>query len=231
MSYTFLLEQGEESSAEYFSDIPAYVLSRLKLSFGSYCISDSETASCQSSRSGTTSGHSTESLGGGLPMSFAEASHVKTLPLEVQPVPESMEQEADYGKRWHGWFARFDHVTSLWRTPQCYLFEDLEPFLEIWPHWGLMLDGECFQLAPLVLHIHGKGCFSLPTPNATNGKRGGGKPERWKQRHQINLEDIVGGRVNPESTERLMGWPTSWTDLKPLETDKFQQWLNSHGKP
>ena len=32
MSYTFLLEQGEESSAESFSAIPASVLSRLNLS-------------------------------------------------------------------------------------------------------------------------------------------------------------------------------------------------------
>ncbi len=26
-----------------------------------------------------------------------------------------------------------------------------------------------------------------------------------------------------------MGWPIGWTGLKLLETDKFQQWLLSHG--
>ena len=31
MSYTFLLEQGAESSAASFADIPAFVLSRLNL--------------------------------------------------------------------------------------------------------------------------------------------------------------------------------------------------------
>jgi hypothetical protein len=35
--------------------------------------------------------------------------------------------------------------------------------------------------------------------------------------------------LNPMWVEWLMGWPLGWTDLKPLETDKFRQWLNSHG--
>jgi hypothetical protein len=37
------------------------------------------------------------------------------------------------------------------------------------------------------------------------------------------------GLLNPTWTEWLMGWPLAWTDLKPLATDKFQQWLRSHG--
>lgn len=39
----------------------------------------------------------------------------------------------------------------------------------------------------------------------------------------------TGGKLNPAWVEWLMGWPIGWTDLKPLATDKFQQWLNSHG--
>ena len=38
-----------------------------------------------------------------------------------------------------------------------------------------------------------------------------------------------GGSLNPDWVEWLIGWPIGWTDLKPLETDKFQQWLRSHG--
>jgi hypothetical protein len=37
------------------------------------------------------------------------------------------------------------------------------------------------------------------------------------------------GLLNPTWTEWLMGWPLAWTDLKPLATDRFQQWLHSHG--
>jgi hypothetical protein len=35
--------------------------------------------------------------------------------------------------------------------------------------------------------------------------------------------------LNPVWVEWLMGWPLGWTDLKPLETDKFQAWQRSHG--
>jgi DNA (cytosine-5)-methyltransferase 1 len=41
---------------------------------------------------------------------------------------------------------------------------------------------------------------------------------------------LSNGYPNPALTEWLMGWPTSWTDLRPLEMDKFRLWLHSHGK-
>jgi len=40
--------------------------------------------------------------------------------------------------------------------------------------------------------------------------------------------DQPGGQLNPTWVEWLMGWPLGWTDLKPLEMDKFRQWLGSH---
>jgi hypothetical protein len=44
------------------------------------------------------------------------------------------------------------------------------------------------------------------------------------------LPSITGGSLNPPWVEWLMGWPIGWSDLRPLEMDKFQQWLGSHGK-
>ena len=38
-----------------------------------------------------------------------------------------------------------------------------------------------------------------------------------------------GGKLNPRWVEWLMGWPLGWTDLKPLATAKFQQWLQQFG--
>lgn len=38
----------------------------------------------------------------------------------------------------------------------------------------------------------------------------------------------VFGKVTPEAHEYLMGWPIGWTDLRPLETAKFQQWQSQH---
>ena len=40
----------------------------------------------------------------------------------------------------------------------------------------------------------------------------------------------VGGKLNPTWTEWLMGWPLEWTDLKPLEMDKFHCVPQQHGE-
>ncbi|EPJ82398.1 hypothetical protein CFT9_15997 [Pseudomonas sp. CFT9] len=39
---------------------------------------------------------------------------------------------------------------------------------------------------------------------------------------------LDGGHLNPDLAEWLMGWPTGWTDLKPLATDRFQSWQRAH---
>lgn len=39
----------------------------------------------------------------------------------------------------------------------------------------------------------------------------------------------VFGTPAPTNHEWLMGWPTGWTDLSPLETDRFQSWQQQHG--
>jgi hypothetical protein len=56
-----------------------------------------------------------------------------------------------------------------------------------------------------------------------------GSPSEYN-RNEVPLAAQVGGQLNPTWVEWLMGWPLGWTDLKPLETDKFQQWLLQHGK-
>lgn len=45
-----------------------------------------------------------------------------------------------------------------------------------------------------------------------------------------DLSTQVGGQLNPPWVEWLMGFPIGWTGLRPLETRKFRQWLDSHGE-
>jgi hypothetical protein len=67
------------------------------------------------------------------------------------------------------------------------------------------------------------------TPQARDFRTG--QQSRWdNQERSRNLNDQIGGQLNPTWVEWLMGWPLKWTDLKPLGTDKFVLWLNSHGK-
>jgi hypothetical protein len=72
-----------------------------------------------------------------------------------------------------------------------------------------------------------------PTPR-TKGMCGGtGSWELLKKNTTIEEARQMGagngGKLNPTWVEWLMGWPLGWTDLKPLEMDKFQQWQQQHG--
>jgi DNA (cytosine-5)-methyltransferase 1 len=59
---------------------------------------------------------------------------------------------------------------------------------------------------------------SLYRPNHLNGNL----KEQLMQRYRR--------WVTPICCETMMMWPVGWTDLAPLATDRFQQWLNSHGR-
>lgn len=80
--------------------------------------------------------------------------------------------------------------------------------------------GRAFKRMPTVVSVSQSG-----------GRCGldGGSHARSKMSDQEKKE-LTGGSLNPEWVEWLMGWPLGWTDLRPLETDKFQQWLRSHGE-
>jgi len=59
----------------------------------------------------------------------------------------------------------------------------------------------------------------FPTPTAHNAKECASPSEY--NRNTPTLATHAGGKLNPMWVEWLMGWPLAWTDLKPLETDKF----------
>ena len=281
MSYTFLQDQGGESSAESFSDIPAYVLSRLNLTAEKFSCNVNATAFCQSFQSGTTLKPSTESLGVESQTSCAEDSHARTSAQAEQEL-ELTGRKADFGWKWPVSFAKFSHQSFSWRTPQCSLFEDLTECLVIWPKWGLMRNGECWELpmpsglrelrylitkgfdalsrlpTPTVFgNYNRKGASKtsgdglatvlkrLPTPTVQDGlcrtppnrphytAKGTLRhlnPQGFESQCRLQQQITDGGPMNPEWVEWFMGWPIGWTALNPLATDKFRQWLNSHGK-
>lgn len=238
MSYIYLLEQGEESSAESFSDMPAFVLSRLNLTVEKSCCKGSETASCQSSPSGTTCEPSTESRGADSLTLCAEDSRVKTYPSLTQTEMDSKGNGLDCGEKWPESLAKFDRDTCLWKTRQGLLFEDSTECLEILPEWGMTVGGELWELAMpgwlIIVNVFGY----LPTPTKVNilvakriedGESHRNLAEVIYERERDEGRNTL-GNLNPQMTELLMGWPIKWTDLQPLAMGKFQQWLSSHGK-
>jgi hypothetical protein len=66
------------------------------------------------------------------------------------------------------------------------------------------------------------------TPQARDYRTG--STDRWENPERSrNLNDQIGGQLNPTWVEWLMGWPLGWTDSAQSATDKFRQWCVSHG--
>jgi len=87
----------------------------------------------------------------------------------------------------------------------------------------------------LRVHVAKRGMW--PTPRANNAmaedvstiRERGVDKGRLEERVAQHEEAKGGGQLNPNWVEWLMGWPIGWTDLKPLETDRFHEWLQQHG--
>lgn len=231
MSYTFLLAQGEESSAESFSDIPQSVLSKLNLTAEKSYSNDNAMESCRSSRYGMIYGHSTECRGAERPILSVGDSRAKIL-VQQERALELAGCEVDYGQKWLESLAKYDPDSFSWKTVHCLFQEVSIEFSEICPQWGLMLDSELLALRTPELFIRGKGFGYWPTPSGTSNH---GK------NHVCGRLDEWGGSGNrfrgtnlakvrcPDFEEWMMGWPITWTELIPFEMDRFQQWLHSHG--
>lgn len=181
---------------------------------------------------------STESRGEDLSISSAEASPAKILETQVRQKPDSPESGLDSGLKCLEWFAKWDRDSSSWKTQQFSLFGGLEEFSAIWPRWGIMRDGECFPLETLAHDTSVRGCLSLPTVTASWGKRGPGlsnnldnlRMSERSTKKTLAIVSVFGWRWPATLHEWMMGWPIKWSALTPLETDKFRQWFDSHGR-
>lgn len=238
------LEQEEVSSEAISWDGERFAPSSGPTTLAGYCLPDSETESCLDSRFGMMSKHSTETNGEDESMSSQEDFPARTSAQPARAL-ESMGQGPECGSTWPGSFARYDPNSSSWKTPQCSLLEGLDEFSETWPRWGMMRNGACWERTTLEGITNGNGSGLWPTPVKTDGmmpfavetmKRKeleGVRPSgvkigtslRWDRRC---LPFLLDGWINPILTEWLMAWPGGWTDLQPLETDKFRRWQQQH---
>ena len=147
----------------------------------------------------------------------------------------STESAAGCGNTWPESLAKYDPTSSSWKIRQCSLFEDSDECLETFPRWGMMRNGELWELAtPEHLTSENESGF-WPTPQMVDYK-GTSSGSKFQQRNAqfstwANGEAISGTIYpHPDFYDALMAWPTGWSALNALETDKFQQWLRSHGK-
>ena len=192
-----------------------------------YCAPDKMTTFSRLSRFGMTFAPLTESRGEELLTLYLAAFHAKIFQSQEKEMALK-ESGQECGEKWRGSFTRYDPDTSLWRTHQCSLLGDLDPFLETWPQWGLMRNGECWEQMTLAQTTKGKefgseqNKWATPTtmdklpPKSAQALHKEATQARPNRSKPANLRDQVSnmenwptpnawdGRRGPRSMEHLM---------------------------
>jgi len=237
MSWHYLRELEGESLEDICSGGELLQPLKSKITHAEFYCNGKLMDSYLDSLSGTTSEHSMANLGQEKSMSSQVDSLVRTFQPQ-EKAQDLTEKGQDFGEKWQGSFVKFSLDTSSWRTHQCSLLEDLEEFSETWPKWGLMRNGECWEQMPLDYPI-GENEFRcwLPTP-VTSMWRGAAKKRFWgsqEYRASFTTEWVRTSKdcaqyYHPDFVELIMDFPDKWTELRPLEMHKYQEWLQTHGE-
>jgi hypothetical protein len=259
MSWLFSQVLVEEYLGDISSDGEQSVPSSGNPIQQAYCAPDKMTVFSRLSRFGMTYKPLTEDRGEALLMSYLEAFLAKTLaqPGGGQELTESDQEcgkkwHGSFTKYDHDTYSWKTHQCSLlgglepfsetwprWglmRDGECWEQQTLahltrETEYGLWP--TPTVCGNYNQKG--MSKSSGDGLATAvkmwPTPR-TRGMCGGtGHKQMLIQKlgEEEGTEMFNGGKLNPSWVEWLMGWPLGWTDLKPLETDKFQKWQDEHG--
>lgn len=109
-------------------------------------------------------------------------------------------------QRWESGRRNLDDAVRLWPTPTASMGE----------HGGLVTPAKARERGTLVEAVSAR---IFPTPMARDSQRGAATAETMQRRAlKTNtgptLSDHLGGPLNPDWVEWLMGFPIGWTDLE-----------------
>lgn len=236
MSWLFSQALAEEYSAATCSDGTQYAQLNVMPTPHKFSRNDKMMEFSDLSRFGLTCAALTESHGEELLTSFLAASRARTSAQMVM-VPASMGAAPDCGQKWRELSVKYDLNSSAWK-----IHHDLEEKGLPWssvtlPKWGMAVNGFVFQHPTAERPMKETGCGLWPTAKATI--RGDCPSERLRRTPDLpsaikmrplhdGSEPPQDGQLNPEWVEWFMGWPIGWTELKPLEMDRFHEWQRQH---
>jgi len=154
------------------------------------------------SRFGMTYAPLTDDRGEELLTSFLADFHAKTYQLQAKGGGCSQEQDRDYGNKWQESLAKYDPNMCLWKTHHSLLGEDSTLCVEIFPRWGMTLNGELFPQKKLERRTKEKEFGSSqekwPTPRSCSAISAVITPENANKKNRFaNLETVVGRRTWP----------------------------------
>ena len=236
MSWLYSQELVEEYLGGNFSDGEQSVPLSGNHTQQAYCAPDKMTKFSRLSRFGMTFKPLTEQDGEELLTLYLAGFHAKTSPQQEKE-QELTESDQECGEKWQGSFTKYDQDMRLWKTHQCSLLGDLDEFLETWPQWGLMRDGECWEQRTLEQTIRGTESGSLENKWAAPTTMNKLPPKSEKSL----MKEATKSRPNRSKPSNLrdqvsnMGkWPTPTTrDYKGANefettTKKIEQGLRAH---
>jgi hypothetical protein len=252
MSWHCSLALVEEFSGQSYLDGEQCALLRSSRTAEKFFFDAKKKKSSKHFPSGTTSEHSAAESGVEKWMSSLPDSRANHSPSQENN-SEKM-TNVTFGPKPLEPFVRYNQGSAYWKTSQACLDLGIsDEYLETWPRAGIMQDGACWGLVTLGHHIDEIGCGYMPTPTCAgwasegqqallknaclSGRMTKDQAERAMSRHfrptvwttDGNFQWRDGLKLNPNYWEWMMDWGIGWTALKPLATDKFQQWLEQHG--
>jgi len=154
-------------------------------------------------------------------------------PTNPSPLPErdeAMRMNAICGLQPSSAFAWYDQDTSCWRTFQVSLLTNTcDEFTATWPKAGIQRLGVAYLRRKWEHPIRESDGSLLPTPTASSATTHDTDCQRFDCLTAWMHRQYGIGKVNPRSWEWIMMYPIGWTDLRPLEMDKFHFAQQQHG--
>ena len=188
------------------------------------------------SRFGMTYVPLADSLGEDISTWFREDFLAKTYHRPTEPPKESRDLGADSGGSSNGSSEKLKLRLLLLRTRGCLLGEDSELSSREFTTSGTMRNGWYWEHPTAERGIREKGSgFSLITLGSTEYKgccrnrwRGSSAYRGARMSETLRNSETDLTYTHPNFAEQAMGWPIMWTELKPLETDKYHSWQLQH---
>jgi len=132
-----------------------------------------------------------------------------------------------------GLYGKWNPISSSWKMSEDWLMgltRTLRKSLGVFPRRGTMQNGVCTPLPTQEHHTNDKDGGVWPTSQfATPQSRDYriGNIDRWNDYNRSrNLNDQIGGSLNPDWVEWLMGLPIGWSSTEPLNQEQYAQWLD-----
>lgn len=211
MSWHFSRALVEEFSGATCSDGARSALSSGSHTPPLFLPKDRMTAFSSLSRFGMTFGHLTDDLGADVLMWCREVSRVKRTAAHL----EDKLWQTICGRKCDGSWQMSLPGTYLPRTSTDAQLIGRQTTLR---RWVTPSDAWKFQRQTWVRTTYGEDVGYLHTPTTIANFCA---PSMQKHPSCRAWQQVFGA-VSPGAFEYLMGWPEGWTDLKPLETGKFQ---------